>query len=84
MIQEKKELSESEEIVKRLDAILNVLLQQPTADGKKISMLSKVEILKRSGLRNVEIAKILGLKPVTVGVVLNYLRKKGKKPKKKH
>jgi hypothetical protein len=70
-------------IVKRLDAILAVLLDTPIpAEGKKLSMMKRIELLNTVGLRNVEIAEIMGLKPVTIGVVLNHLRKKAKKEKK--
>jgi len=70
-------------ITKRLDAILAVLLETPTlAEGKKLSMMKRIELLNTVGLRNVEIAEIMGLKPVTIGVVLSHLRKKAKKAKK--
>jgi len=66
-----------------LDAILAVLLETPTlAEGKKLSMMKRIELLNTVGLRNVEIAEIMGLKPVTIGVVLSHLRKKAKKAKK--
>jgi len=72
--------SDSSDIVKRLDAILAVLLDRPEfSEGKKLTMRKRVEILNAVGLRNIEIAKILGLKQTTVAVVLNYLRKKSKK-----
>ena len=85
MVKNKKEFSNSEGIVKRLDAILNVLLSTPTSEGKSFSMLRRVELLSASGLRNVEIAEILGATQVSVGVMINKLKKKKlkKKPAKR-
>jgi DNA-binding MarR family transcriptional regulator len=73
---------QQEPLLKRLDAILNVLLHLPQSEGKSPSMLRRVEILSSSGLRNVEIAKILGISQPAVGVMLDRLRKKSKKKKR--
>jgi hypothetical protein len=69
-------------IVKRLDAVLALLLDRPAlAEGRKLPMMKRVELLNSVGLRNIEIAQIMGLKPTTIAVVLNTLRKRAKKEK---
>ena len=90
----KKETTNSVEIVKRLDVLLNVILSLPSSDGKQLSMLKRVELLSSAGtdvggktdplLRNVEIARILGVSPVFVAVMMNRLRKRVKKKRTKH
>jgi hypothetical protein len=86
------ESREFENLIKRLDVLLNVILSLPAADGKQLSLLKRVELLSSSGvekanqpqplLRNIEIARILGISPDHVGVLMNTLRKKAKQPKK--
>ncbi len=83
---EKQSTSDTTDVVRRLDAILNTLLEMPSPEGKRLSMMKRIEILNSSGLRNVEIARILGVTPAFVGVMLNVLRKrsaKGRKSSKK-
>ena len=81
---EKQSTADTGDVVRRLDAILNTLLEMPTAEGKKIPVMKRVEILNASGLRNVEIARILGVNPISVGVVLNRLKGKSTEGKRKH
>lgn len=76
--------SDNSAIVRRLDAIIAVLLETPyPADGKPFKMMKRIDILNSAGLRNFEIAQIIGLKPSTIAVVLNSLRKKEKMKEKK-
>jgi len=76
------EYFDTEAVVKRLDAILNVLLSLPKPDGKTMSLLRRVEILSSSGFRNVEIANILGVSQVHVGVMINRLREVARRPRR--
>lgn len=86
----------SDEIVKRLDVLLSLIVSLPTSEGKPRTLLKQVELLSGSGteegkqqqplLRNVEIARILGISQVHVGVLMNKLRKRTKRsrrPKKR-
>jgi DNA-directed RNA polymerase specialized sigma24 family protein len=78
------EASEADKaIIKRLDTIIEVLLESMPADEKKMSVLRRVELLDDLGYRPVEIARILGKTTVFVGVMLNRLKKQSKKRKKK-
>jgi hypothetical protein len=89
----KKETADFADVAKRLDVLLNVILSLPSGDGKQLSMLRRVELLSSAGtdaqgkpdplLRNLEIARILGVSPGFVAVMMNKLRKKTKKVKKK-
>ena len=68
-------------LMKRLDAIINVLLETAKApDGKELKVIDKVRMLSDAGLRPVEIARIMNVSVNQVGVTLSDLRKK-KKPK---
>jgi len=64
------------DVIKKLDAILAVLLESMTEDGKKASMTKRIRLLHTSGLRPSEIARILGKTSAYVNVVLG--RKTGK------
>ena len=64
-----------EDVVKRLDAILNVLLRIQLADNKSFRVRDKVRILHNLGFRNREIAQTLGISQLHVGNVINELRK---------
>ncbi len=78
----KESAPDNADVVKRLDAILNALLERPVPEGKRLSMMKRIEILNSSGLRNIEIARILGVTPANVGVMLNLMRKKSAQGKK--
>ena len=58
------------DVIKKLDAILAVLLESMTEDGKKASMTKRIRLLHTSGLRPSEIARILGKTSAYVNVVL--------------
>jgi hypothetical protein len=83
----KKESYDFADVVKRLDVLLGVILSLPTSDNKELTPLKRVQLLSRAGgennqkplLRNIEIAQILGISPNYVGVLMDKLRKKGKK-----
>jgi len=66
-------------LTKRLDALINVLLETARPEGKPISVMERVRILSDAGLRPVEIAQILGISSTHVNVNLHDLRKKPKK-----
>ncbi len=67
---------ELKEIVKRLDAILNVLLESSPAEGKKLPMSRRVQLLYQAGLRPSEIARILGKTPSYIAVELSRIKSK--------
>ncbi len=64
-----------DDVVRRLDAILNAVLRLPAREGKVLSMQHRVKILHDMGFRNSEIARILGRSQFYVGVVISDLRK---------
>jgi hypothetical protein len=78
---EKPRQNTLDDVVKRLDALLNVTLRLPLAEDKTLSMKSRVKILHEIGLRNSEIARILGRSQFYVGVVLSEIRKQTSKNK---
>jgi len=70
-----------EDLNKRLDAIINVLLEL-VGPGKRIPLSRRVQLLHDSGLKPSEIAKILGITPTHAAVEVHRLKKtKGKKLK---
>ena len=74
-------------MMKRLDALINAFLVTARPGNKELSVIDKVRILSKSGLRPVEISRILGISVNQVNVCLSALRKKKKikkKPKKKN
>jgi len=68
-------------LMKRLDALINVLLETARPDGKELKVIEKVRILSDTKLRPIEIAGILGISVNQVNVNLHALRKR-KLPKK--
>ena len=60
------EKQEDREIIKRLDAILSVLLEMVPAEGKKMSTSRRIESLHNAGLRPSEIARVLARHPSTL------------------
>jgi len=78
----KQELG-TKEITKRLDAMLNVLLESVERDSKRIPMGKRVELLHLAGLRPSEIARILGKTSGYVNVELARIKGKSRaKPRK--
>ena len=67
----KKDLEE--QIVKRLDAIIALMLEPKSAD---MTIKGKVELLCNIGLGYKQIASILNKKPNNIGVMMNSLKKK--------
>jgi len=51
---------ETWQIVKRLNAIINILLETAELEGKPLSISKRIEMLDAAGLRPIEISKILG------------------------
>jgi hypothetical protein len=88
----KKEPDELADIVKRLDALLSILLSLPNGDNKQLTLLKRAELLSTAGvekngqqqplLRNVEMARILGISQDHLGLLMHKLRKKAKQRKK--
>ena len=75
------ESRDTELVLKRLDAIISVLLETSRPAGKEIQMSERIRILYNAGLRPIEIARILGISATNVNVRLNELRRG--KPKRK-
>jgi DNA-binding CsgD family transcriptional regulator len=67
---------ENHALVKRLDALINVILETAKLNDKELKVIDKVRILSAAGLRPVEIASILGITVNQVNVGLHELRKK--------
>lgn len=70
---------DQEEVVKRLDAILSVLLETNRPGGKEIPMARRVKILYEAGLRPVEISRILGWGLSSITSEIARIRKSKKK-----
>ena len=64
-----------DDVLKRLDAILNVLTRLQLANDKILTQRDKVRIMHKIGLRNQEIARTLGISSLQVATVINQLRK---------
>ncbi|MEM2293475.1 MAG: hypothetical protein QW228_08830 [Candidatus Aenigmatarchaeota archaeon] len=74
----KKENVEIQPIVKRLDALIRLLIEMNKPEGKeKFSEATAARILKSVGLKPTEIARILGKKSVTA--IAPYLYSKERK-----
>lgn len=63
------------QVAKRLDAIINILLETARLNGKPLPVAKQIELLHRSGLRPVEIAKILGKSLANISVQLGHMKK---------
>jgi hypothetical protein len=74
---------DTRDITRRLDAMLNVLLESVHEDGKSISMAKRVEMLHTAGLRPSEIARILGKTATYVNVELTRIKSKAQKAKRR-
>lgn len=72
---------EQREVIKRLDAIINILLETAVVKGKDLSVSTKIHMLHGVGLRPIEIAQILGITLSHVSAEL-YRKKKATKPRK--
>jgi hypothetical protein len=65
-----KDNADIREVIRKLDAILAVLLESMVEDEKKVSITKRIWLLHTSGLKPSEIARILGKTPTYVNVVL--------------
>jgi hypothetical protein len=74
---------EQEEIVKRLNAIIKILLETSRPEGKEIPMAQRIQILLEAGFRPVEISEIVGWSPTSVTSVITKFRKSKAKQSKK-
>jgi len=69
-------IDDTKQLAKRLDVIINILLETTKGvDGKPLSMAKRIKILHTSGLRPVEIARILGKSLTNISVQLNIMKK---------
>jgi hypothetical protein len=74
---------EQKKIVKRLNAIIKILLETNRPGGKEIPIIQRIRILYEAGLRPVEISEILGWGPTSVTSVITRIRKSKMKQSKK-
>jgi hypothetical protein len=65
-----------EQIVRRLDAIVGLLVHSVTADK---TQAEKIQALSAAGFQPKEIARIIGTTPNTVRVAMSVSRKHGSK-----
>jgi len=74
----RKREEETWQLAKRLDAIINVLLETARVEEKPLSTSKKITILHTAGLRPIEISRILGKSITYVSVELTRIRKSQK------
>jgi len=65
------------QVEKRLNAIINILLETTRVNGKPLPVAKQIELLHKSGLRPIEIAKILGKSLANISVQLGRTKKAG-------
>ncbi len=65
---------QNQEILKRLDTIVYLLLEMKDKEGK-MQIKDKIRILNDAGLDYNQIAKILGKSPGNIAVQLTFLKK---------
>jgi len=76
LVSEKREREqETLQIVKRLDAVINILLETAELKGKPLSMSKRIEMLNAVGLRPIEISKILDKTLSYITAELTRIRK---------
>ena len=66
-----------QEVVRRLDALINVLFETAGKNGIPVPMVTRIKILHNVGMRPVEISKILGKKITYINNQLSRIRKGG-------
>ena len=66
---------ETWQIVKRLDAIIKILLETAELKGKPLAISERIEMLYAAGLRPVEISKILGKTTSHITAQLTRIRR---------
>ena len=66
-----------EQIVRRLDVIVGLLVHSVTAEKTQVE---KIQALSAAGFQPKEIARIIGTTPNTVRVAMSVSRKQGSKP----
>lgn len=64
-----------EEVIIRLDALINVLLETAGKNGTPAPMVERIRILHESGMRPVDIAKVLGKKMSYITKELSRIKK---------
>jgi len=65
-----------EEVIRRLDALINVLLETAGKNGIPVPMVTRIRILHESGMRPVEISKVLGKKMAYVTKELSRIKRR--------
>lgn len=78
-----KSNEKQEEIVKRLNAIIKILLETSRPGGKEISKIQRIQILYDAGFRPIEISEILGWSPTSVTSEITKIRRSKKERKKR-
>ncbi len=73
-----------EPLVKRLDAMINILFSTSSLEGGGVPMSKRIEMLNSCGLRPVEISDILGRNQEYVNKELSRIRKAKTEVKTKH
>jgi hypothetical protein len=61
--------------VRRLNAIINLLIETAELEGKPLSMSKRIELLSAAGLRPIEISQLLSRTPGYVTKELTVMRK---------
>lgn len=64
-----------EEVIRRLDALINVLLETAGKNGIPVPMVKRIRILHESGMRPVDISKVLGKKMSYITKELSRIKK---------
>jgi hypothetical protein len=73
------EESQLQEVTKRLDVLISLLLQTISHGGHNLSVRDQISMLSELGLRPVEIARTLGKTATFVNKELSMLRKPRKR-----
>jgi DNA-binding MarR family transcriptional regulator len=74
-------MTEADDVKKRLDVLIRLLLEQQIQD-KKSTRNDQIDLMNSVGLEPKDIAKIIGYSPGDVSSQINKIKKK-KQPKKR-
>lgn len=69
------ELGDLSQVTRRLDIIINLLLQMRPKEARKVSMRAKIQELSDMGLSPAEIGEIVGWAPKSVSAELSKMKK---------
>ena len=59
-VKEQKPVEGSQDVLRRLDALIAITLETSGRNGKAIAMGTRIKILSQAGIRPIEISRILG------------------------